>query len=63
MVARQLRQQRVFGKADSIHLASAVAISVDYFMTTDNRLPLGHTVMGVEISLPESPEGNLVLPM
>ncbi len=62
-IARRLRQERIPGTADAVHLASAIALSVDFFMTTDERLPIGKSVMGVSVAFRDSPSGNLVLPV
>lgn len=41
-----------FGGADALHLAAAVRLGCDYFLTQDGGFPLGHTVEGVEVLRP-----------
>jgi predicted nucleic acid-binding protein len=62
MIARDLRRQLHLKTADAVHLASAVYVGADAFMTTDERLPVGRNVMGVSVGFPESPHGTLILP-
>lgn len=63
MIARDLRRQLHLKTADAVHLASAVSVGADVFMTTDgDDFPIGDSVMGVSVSFPESPHGTLVIP-
>ena len=60
-IARDLRRGLVKETADAVHLASAIAIKADHFMTTDYRLPIGQTVQGVLVGHPRSTTGQGVL--
>jgi predicted nucleic acid-binding protein len=40
------------GSADAVHLAAAVRLEADYFMSYDNGFPHGHTVEGVRVQYP-----------
>lgn len=39
--------------ADALHLAAAVAVGSDFFMTYDGGQPIGHTVEGVQVIRPK----------
>ena len=38
--------------ADTLHLAAAVRLNADYFMTHDKGFPIGHNVEGVQVIRP-----------
>jgi predicted nucleic acid-binding protein len=38
--------------ADAVHLAAAIRLEADYFMSYDNGFPHGHTVEGVRVQHP-----------
>lgn len=61
-VARDLRPQYRLKVADSLHLATAVTLGVDAFMTMDDAFPIGQTVKGVRVTYPESALGANILP-
>jgi predicted nucleic acid-binding protein len=46
------RSKKLSG-ADALHLAAAIRLGSGYLMTCDGGFPLGQTVEGVEITLPE----------
>lgn len=62
LIARELRRQLHLNTADAVHLASAVFVGAEFFMTTDDDFPIGEQVLGVTVRFPESPHGTLVLP-
>lgn len=63
MTARDLRRKYHLKSPDAIHLATAVFVGADSFMTTDeDDFPVGETVNGVRILLPASALGADVLP-
>lgn len=62
LIARELRIQYKKHSLDCIHLATAVYLRADYFMSTDSDfLPFGAGVEGVKIQLPDSPLGTSTL--
>jgi predicted nucleic acid-binding protein len=63
MQAREFRQRFHIKSPDAIHLATAVFIGADSFMTTDeDDFPIGETVDGVRILVPHSALGADILP-
>lgn len=44
---------KTLGGADATHLAAAVRLGCDYLMTQDTGYPIGQTVNGVKVLLPE----------
>jgi len=63
MTARDFRRKYHLKSPDAIHLATAVFVGADAFMTTDaDDFPIGGTVNGVKILLPASALGAEVLP-
>jgi predicted nucleic acid-binding protein len=59
MLARELRSEFRLEAPDAIHLASAVFVGVDLFMTLDaDDFPIGREVRGVRIELPRLPSGT-----
>lgn len=44
---------KTLGGADATHLAAGVRLGCDYLMTQDTGFPLGHTVNGVQVMLPD----------
>src|SRR4051794_20815145 len=63
MIARELRRELRLKTPDAVHLASAIAVDADFFMTVDeDDFPVGRTVKGVRIELPHPPSGDLTLP-
>lgn len=60
--ARDLSRELNLRAADAIHLASAIAVRADVFMTTDeDDYEIGSVVRGVKIELPQSAFGASVL--
>lgn len=63
-IARDLR--RTYNKlksADSVHLATAIAVEAGYFVTIDeDDFPIGQRVQGTLVMLPDSVLGTPVLP-
>lgn len=63
MAARDLRRKLHLKSPDAIHLATAVFVGADAFMTTDESdFPIGDIVNGVKVLLPGSALGADVLP-
>lgn len=63
MLARQIRRDLRLKTPDAVHLASAIAIGADFFMTIDVKdFPIGETVKGVQVTLPHPPSGEFTLP-
>lgn len=63
MQAREFRREFHLKSPDAIHLATAVFVGADCFMTTDeDDFPIGDTVKGVQILLPRSALGADILP-
>lgn len=46
-------KNKSFGGADATHLAAAIRLKCGYLMTQDTGFPLGHTVDGVQVMLPD----------
>lgn len=62
MIARELGRTYKLRTADATHLATAVYVGADVFMTADEKdFPIGDTVHGVKISFPGSAFGSPVL--
>lgn len=63
MIARELRRELHLKTPDAVHLASAIAVDADYFMTVDeDDFPIGESVKGVQIEFPHPPSGAFTLP-
>lgn len=63
MTAREFRRRFRLKSPDAIHLATAVFVGANAFMTTDeDDFPIGDTVHGVKVLLPGSALGADVLP-
>ena len=62
IAARDLRPMYKLKVADSLHLATAIFVSADFFMTVDEDFPIGHVVRGVKVVHPGSALGADVLP-
>ncbi len=63
MTARDFRRKFHLKSPDAVHLATAVFVGADAFMTTDeDDFPIGDTLNGVKILVPGSALGADVLP-
>jgi predicted nucleic acid-binding protein len=63
LLAREVSRELRLKAPDAIHLASAVFVGADLFMTLDaDDFPIGQEIRGVKVELPRSPSGTLVLP-
>ena len=50
--AKRANNHKRMGGADATHLAAAVRLGCEYFMTHDEGFPLDHTVNGVQVARP-----------
>lgn len=50
---RHAAKGKTLGGADATHLAAAERLGCGYLMTQDTGFPLGHTVNGVQVMLPD----------